>query len=95
ITHQNILSVLAAIQPVLPISEADVYLSYLPLSHVFERMCGEFYWADSGGIYAFAESIEAMAKNLGEVQPTMMLVVPRVLDRIYNKVKSGISGASP
>lgn len=95
ITHQNILSVLAAIQPVLPISEADVYLSYLPLSHVFERMCGEFYWAYSGGIYAFAESIEAMAKNLGEVQPTMMLVVPRVLDRIYNKVKSGISGASP
>jgi long-chain acyl-CoA synthetase len=95
ITHKNILSVLAAIQPVLPISEADVYLSYLPLSHVFERICGEFYWAYSGGIYAFAESIETMAKNLGEVEPTMMLVVPRVLDRIYNKVKSGISGASP
>ena len=95
ITHQNILSVLAAIQPVLPISEADVYLSYLPLSHVFERICGEFYWAYSGGVYAFAESIETMAKNLGEVEPTMMLVVPRVLDRIYNKVKSGISGASP
>jgi long-chain acyl-CoA synthetase len=95
ITHKNILSVLEAITPVLPISEADVYLSYLPLSHVFERICGEFYWAYSGGIYAFAESIETMAKNLGEVEPTMILVVPRVLDRIYNKVKSGISGASP
>jgi long-chain acyl-CoA synthetase len=95
LTHSNILSVICAIQPVLPISEADVYLSYLPLSHVFERICGEFYWANCGGVIAFAESIEAMAKNLAEVEPTMMLVVPRVLDRIYTKVKSGIAGASP
>lgn len=95
LTHSNILSVISAIQPVLPISEADVYLSYLPLSHVFERICGEFYWANCGGVIAFAESIEAMAKNLAEVEPTMMLVVPRVLDRIYTKVKSGIAGASP
>ncbi len=95
LTHSNILSVISAIKPVLPISEADVYLSYLPLSHVFERICGEFYWANCGGVIAFAESIEAMAKNLAEVEPTMMLVVPRVLDRIYTKVKSGIAGASP
>ena len=95
LTHSNILSVICAIQPVLPITEADVYLSYLPLSHVFERICGEFYWANCGGVIAFAESIEAMAKNLAEVEPTMMLVVPRVLDRIYTKVKSGIAGASP
>lgn len=95
LTHSNILSVIGAIHPVLPITEADVYLSYLPLSHVFERICGEFYWANCGGVIAFAESIETMAKNLGEVEPTMMLVVPRVLDRIYTKVKSGIAGASP
>jgi long-chain acyl-CoA synthetase len=95
LTHNNILSVIEAIKPVLAISEDDVYLSYLPLSHVFERICGEFYWAHSGGIFAFAESIEAMAKNLGEIEPTMILVVPRVLDRIYAKVKSGIAGASP
>ena len=95
LTHSNILSVINAIKPVLPISEADVYLSYLPLSHVFERICGEFYWAYCGGIIAFAESIESMAKNLAECQPTFILVVPRVLDRIYSKVKSGIAGASP
>ncbi|HEY9681972.1 MAG TPA: long-chain fatty acid--CoA ligase [Oculatellaceae cyanobacterium] len=95
LTHHNILSVIDSIRPVLPITEADVYLSYLPLSHVFERICGEFYWAHCGGVMAFAESIETMAKNLGEVEPTMMLVVPRVLDRIYTKVKSGIAGASP
>lgn len=95
LTHKNILSILDSIKIVLPISREDIYLSYLPLSHVFERICGEFYWAHSGGMFAFAESIEAMAKNLGEVQPTMLLVVPRVLDRIYTKVRSGIAGASP
>lgn len=93
LTHSIILSVLNDLRYVLPISTEDVYMSYLPLSHVFERVCGEFYWMYNGGTCAFAESIETMAKNLGEVQPSMILVVPRVLDRIYAKVKSGIEGA--
>lgn len=94
LTHSNLMAVIDDIQMTLPISEEDVYLSYLPLSHVFERVCGEFYWMSHGGEIAFAESIETMAKNLGEINPTMMLVVPRVLDRIYAKVRSGIEGAS-
>lgn len=94
LTHGNIMSVLEEIKPVLPIDEDDVYLSYLPLSHVFERICGEFYWIAKGGTCAFAESIETMARNMAEVQPSMILVVPRVLDRIYAKVKAGIEGAS-
>jgi long-chain acyl-CoA synthetase len=94
LTHANILSVLDDLPEVFPLADGDVYLSYLPMSHVFERICGEFYWTQSGGVIAFAESIELMAKNLAEVQPTMILVVPRVLDRIYAKVKSGMEGAS-
>lgn len=94
LTHINIMGVLDDLIDILPISKDDLYLSYLPLSHVFERVCGEFYWVHSGGACAFAESIEAMAKNMAEVEPTMLLMVPRVLDRIYAKVKSGIEGAS-
>lgn len=94
LSHSIILSVVNDLRYVLPITTDDVYLSYLPLSHVFERVCGEFYWLTNGGTCAFAESIETMAKNLGEVEPSMILVVPRVLDRIYAKVKSGIEGAS-
>jgi len=94
LTHANIFSVIADLCQVLPISQEDVYLSYLPMSHVFERVCGQYYWMHAGGEIAFAESIELMAKNLAEVEPSMMLVVPRVLDRIYGKVKSGIEGAS-
>lgn len=94
LTHANILSVLEDLTHVLPISSEDVYLSFLPLSHVFERVCGEFYWLHSGGVCAFAEGIEHVAKNMAEVEPSMILVVPRLLDRIYAKVKSGINGAS-
>lgn len=94
LTHENILSVCADMTKVLEISTDEVYLSYLPMSHVFERVCGEFYWIHSGGTCAFAEGIEYLAKNMQEVQPSMMLTVPRVLDKIYSKVKSGIDGAS-
>lgn len=94
LTHANVFSVIGDLVHVLPIYHEDVYLSYLPMSHVFERVCGEFYWMRSGGVIAFAESIEHMPKNLAEVEPSMILVVPRVLDRIYGKVKSGIEGAS-
>lgn len=94
LTHGNIVSVLDDLKGVIPIDENDVYLSYLPMSHVFERVCGEYYWIYSGGVCAYAEGIETMAKNMAEVKPTMILTVPRVLDKIYAKVRSGIEGAS-
>lgn len=94
LTHANILSVCKDMTIVLPITHDEVYLSYLPMSHVFERVCGEFYWIHSGGTCAFAEGIEYLAKNMAEVKPSMMLTVPRVLDKICSKVKSGIDGAS-
>lgn len=94
LTHANILAVLADLPGVIPIAEDDIYFSYLPISHVFERVCGEFYWLYSGCTCAFAESIETMAKNLGEIEPTVMVMVPRVLESTYTKVRNGISGAS-
>ncbi len=95
LTHGNVISVLEDLSRVIPISHEDVYLSFLPLSHVFERVCGQFYWLHSGGVCAFAEGIEHVGKNMAEINPTMVLVVPRVLDQIYSKVLSGIQGASP
>lgn len=94
LTHANILAVLSDLPNVIPISENDVYFSYLPISHVFERVCGEYYWLYSGCTCAFAESIETMSKNLGEIEPTVIVMVPRVLESIYTKVKNGIAGAS-
>lgn len=94
LTHSNIIRLVEDLRQIIPIGDDDLYLSYLPLSHVFERICGEFYWMMDGGSCAYAEGIEYMARNMQEVEPTMILVVPRVLDRIYTKVKNGIDGAS-
>ena len=94
LTHNNILSVLEDLPTVLPIDHNDTFLSFLPLSHVFERVCGEYYWIFSGCVCAYAEGIEHVARNMGEIQPTAMLVVPRILDKIYSKVKAGIDGGS-
>ncbi len=94
LTYENIFGVLNDLPNVIPITPKDVYLSFLPLSHVFERICGEFYWLAQGDVCAFAEGIEHVSKNMSEVEPSMILVVPRVLDRIYAKVRAGIMGAS-
>ncbi len=92
--HSTILRVIEDLPPLVPVGESDIYLSLLPLSHVFERVCGEFFWLLNGSVCAFAEGLEFVPKNMAEVEPTMMLVVPRLLDKIYIKVNSGIEGAS-
>jgi long-chain acyl-CoA synthetase len=94
LTHSNILSVLNDLPGVIPINEEDTYFSYLPVSHVFERICGEFYWIYTGCICAYAESIETMSKNLNEIEPTVMVMVPRVLENIYHKMRKGILESS-
>jgi long-chain acyl-CoA synthetase len=93
--NSTILSLIADLPDQLPITEKDTYLSFLPLSHVFERVCGEFYWLQNSCRYSFAEGLEHLPKNMQEVEPTVMLVVPRLLDKIHSKVMSGVDGASP
>lgn len=93
--NSTILSILNDLPPRVCIGEDDVLLEFLPLSHVFERVCGEFYWIYRGMNCAFAEGLEHVARNMQEVSPHIMLVVPRLLDKIYAKVNSGIEGASP
>lgn len=94
LTHKNILTVVYDLNDIIPVGESDMYLSFLPLSHVFERVCGEFFWLENGACIAFAEGIEHVAKNMQEVNPSILLVVPRILDKIYAKVNAGIAGAS-
>jgi long-chain acyl-CoA synthetase len=94
LTHGNILSVLSDIATIITVETHEVYLSYLPLSHVFERVAGEFYWIHSGGTFAIAESVEKFPRDFTEAQPSMLLVVPRILDRIHTKIYCNIKKAS-
>ena len=75
-------------------SPHDKPLSVLPLSHVFERT-GMYLYILSGMAIYYAESIEKVADNLGEVKPTLFVAVPRIFEKVYAKAKMKAANASP
>jgi long-chain acyl-CoA synthetase len=86
LTHDNILSNVKAALQCFPITKDDVFLSFLPLCHIFERMAGYYTAFSSGGTICYAESIETVAQNLIEIKPTIMTTVPRLFERIHSKI---------
>ncbi|WP_420129712.1 AMP-dependent synthetase/ligase [Longimicrobium sp.] len=93
LTHWNLASnVAGALQHGLSdvIKTGDTTLSFLPLSHVFERMVDYLYW-DIGACTAYAESIDKVADNLVQVRPMIAVSVPRLFEKIYSRVV-GVTG---
>lgn len=85
LSHRNFLSNVIACQQLFPLAPGDKALSFLPLSHVFERMTNYFYQSKGVSIY-YAESIATIAENLKEVKPQVFCTVPRVLEKTYDKI---------
>jgi len=85
LTHGNLISNIKTASDIVEFSSKDTVLSFLPLSHVLERMV-MFTYIYKGCTVAFAESVEAVAQNLLEVRPHIMVSVPRVFEKIYAKV---------
>ena len=84
LSHKNILSnVMASIVCFPPISERA--LSFLPLNHIFERMVTYLYLFKGSSIY-YAESFDTIAENLREVKPNMFTTVPRLLEKVYDRI---------
>jgi long-chain acyl-CoA synthetase len=94
LTHRNILSNVNSALKTFPIGPDDVFLSFLPLSHIFERMAGYYTAFSSGGMICYAESIETVAQNLIEIKPTIMTTVPRLFERIYSKIIKNVENQS-
>jgi long-chain acyl-CoA synthetase len=94
LTHANIASNVQACQDLFLMGRHDVAMSFLPLCHVFERMLDyTYFW--KGVSIAYAESLDALPQNLREARPTVMAVVPRVLEKIHEKVMEVVHAASP
>jgi long-chain acyl-CoA synthetase len=88
LTHYNIFSnVIASTRHVLRVDEADVALSFLPLSHVFQRMVDYLIFAN-GTTIAYVPNVEQVAQALEEVAPTIAVAVPRVYEKLYAKILS-------
>ncbi len=91
LTHANFVeNVKVCLQQIPVIDNHETFLSFLPLSHVFERTATYHVCCAMGCKIAFAQSLELLAKNMGEVKPTVMSCVPRLLEKIHDKaIKSG------
>ncbi|MEX2109634.1 MAG: long-chain fatty acid--CoA ligase [Gemmatimonadaceae bacterium] len=86
LTHDNIYSNVMAAMKAIPFYGTDVCLSFLPLSHIFERMGGHYLMFATGTSIAYAESIDTVPINLGEVKPTLVLSVPRLYEKMYARI---------
>lgn len=95
LTHGNFLSNIEGALDAIPITHEETFLSFLPLSHVFERMVGHFLALHQGDTIAYAESIDTVAENLQEVKPTLMASVPRLFEKIYGRILDSLEEGSP
>ena len=94
LTHGNFITNCFDAYDLVPdINKDDRYLSFLPLCHVYERMATYYLGTYIGAQVAFAESIEKVSQNIGEVRPSIMACVPRLLEKIHDKVVKNATGA--
>ncbi|HXI20321.1 MAG TPA: long-chain fatty acid--CoA ligase [Gemmatimonadales bacterium] len=93
LTHGNLTSNVVDAMQVLGLQETDECLSFLPLSHVFERMAGHYCTWYSGCIINYAQSIDTVSNDIVERRPTVVVSVPRLYEKIYARVLEGAAGS--
>lgn len=85
LTHANIISNFKSNAPHLPIEPGGRALSFLPLCHIYERMCSSLFLHEGLSIW-FAEGLEKISENIQEVKPHIFATVPRLLEKVYDKI---------
>ncbi|MEW5910564.1 MAG: AMP-binding protein, partial [Thermodesulfobacteriota bacterium] len=90
ITHNNILSVFEALDAVVPAYETDVTVPFLPLSHVFERIAGHLYGLKVGITAHYTENFNTLMEDIQTKKPTVILSVPRFLEKVYARMLTKI-----
>jgi long-chain acyl-CoA synthetase len=95
LSHYNMLSNAYAALDVIPVRDDDVMLSFLPLSHTFERTCGYYLQVMSGAAVTYARSIPQLSEDLVNVRPTILISVPRIYERIYAAIRAKLAESSP
>ena len=96
LSHKNILSnASAGGVSAIQVASDDVFLSFLPLSHMLERTAGYYIPMMTGASVAFARSVQDLAEDLLTIKPTVLISVPRIYERVYNKIYSQLEHKSP
>jgi long-chain acyl-CoA synthetase len=95
LTHGNLASNILSAADCINIAPGDRILSFLPLCHSFERMAGYYAAMACGASIAYAESVETVRDNMIEVRPTIIPTVPRLFERIHNRILKQVDASSP
>lgn len=93
LTHRNILANIKAVLGRVEVQTSDVFLSFLPLSHTFERTIGYYLPIAAGSCVAYARSVSLIAEDLKTVRPTVLVSVPRIYERFYAKLQEKLAHA--
>jgi len=94
LTHSNFIYNAVFSRDALKMDKEDVHLSFLPLSHVFERLAGHYLMIYIGATIAYAESMDTVPRDLLEVRPTFVMGVPRFYEKIKEKVLDAVNKSS-
>ena len=95
LSHKNMLSNAYCGMRSVSLTPQDRLLSFLPLSHTFERTVGYYAAMMSGAQVSFNRSIPEMANDLKTIKPTVMISVPRIFERVHNKIHNGLKKEKP
>ena len=97
LSHANILSNIQAVVRHVPIDQDDLFLSFLPLSHAFERTAGCYLPMLTGSCVVYAREISTLGEDLAMARPTILVSVPRIYERIYGRLQQQLAerGALP
>ena len=95
LSHHNILWNANSSSRCEPFYTTDIYLSFLPLSHMLERTVSYYLPMMTGGEVNYARAIETLADDLVGIRPTILVTVPRIFERVYNKVQLQLANKSP
>jgi len=93
--HRAFIHVCESAQQHLPLNENDVFLCFLPMAHVYERVAGQCLPICLGATIGYAKSLASLASDMQKVRPTVMLCVPRFLDSFSEKALEGVSKLPP
>ncbi len=94
LSHRNMLSNAQAAASCLDLSFEDLFLSFLPLSHTFERTGGYYLPMVAGAAVAYARSIPQLAVDLTTLRPTLLISVPRIYEQVYGKIQNQLEKKS-
>ena len=94
LSHHNLLTNANSCLQVVPVRQDDLFLSFLPLSHAFERTVGYYLPLMSGATVAYARSIQQLKEDLVMVRPTVIISVPRVYERFHEAIRTKLATKS-